>query len=431
MQLDSANGDALPDEINEQAPEMEQIKFNYPFVLTMAGELTRCRRHGMRSGLFHADVRVPIASCWEQLEPRYVLDRLNGLTRKITESFMKRIHIVFTCMALLLSSIHFPAMAAGPITAKFGHVAPPYHGQSKGIEAFAQQVREKTNGAIEITTFPFGQLGTETSMTEQVQTGTLEMAAITTAVLQSYVPQVGVLDLPFVFPDRKTAYTVLEDPNVQEKIFNYLPAKGFVGLGWTENEFRDLTNTKREVRTPEDMAGLKIRVIKSPMYIDAFKELGASPVDLPFAEIYSALQNGTIDAQENPLLTSIMIKATEVTKYVTKTNHVLTECIIIVNIDFWDRLTFEQQRILRGAAVQALMVNREVNSQLAQKLPQSGLSIDAYCEEENIKVTELTPEEKEAFKSKMKNVWMKYRKKIGPDMYDFFMDKVEFYSGIK
>ena len=133
-------------------------------------------------------------------------------------------------------------------------------------------------------------------------------------------------------------------------------------------------------------------------------------MDLPFAEIYSALQNGTIDAQENPLLTSIMIKATEITKYVTKTNHMLTECIIIVNIDFWDRLTSKQQQTLRGAAIQALNVNRRVNAELAQKLPQSGLSVDTYCEKENIKVTELTPEEKEVFKSRMTNVWKKYRK---------------------
>ena len=341
---------------------------------------------------------------------------------------MKRFFIIPVCLFFFIVSLHFSALAAGPIRIKFGHIAPPYHGQSKGIEAFAKYIKEKTNGGIEITTFPFGQLGTETSMTEQVQAGTLEMAAITTAVLQSYAPQVGVMDLPFVFPDRETAHTVTDDPDVQEKIFNYLPAKGMVGIGWTENGFRDITNSKREIHKPEDMAGLKIRIIKSPMYFDAFKALGASPVDLPFTEIYSALQNGTIDAQENPLLTSIMIKATDITKYVTRTDHMLTECIIIVNIDFWNTLSSEQQDLFRGAAVLALNVNREVNSQLERRLPQSGLSIDEYCRKENVKVTELTPEEKAAFKNKMTKVWEKYRKKIGADMYDFFMKKVKYYS---
>jgi TRAP-type C4-dicarboxylate transport system substrate-binding protein len=198
-----------------------------------------------------------------------------------------------------------------------------------------------------------------------------------------------------------------------------------MGLGWMENEFRDLTNSKREVRRPEDMAGLKIRVMKSAMAIDTFKELGASPVDLPFSELYSALQNGTIDAQENPLLTSIMVKATEVTKYVTKTNHMLTECIIIVGIDFWDRLSPEQQKIFQEAALVALKVNREENEALSKELPQSGLSIEEYCRQENIQVAELTSEEKEAFKTRMTKVWEKYRKKIGVDLYDFFMEKVK------
>jgi len=341
---------------------------------------------------------------------------------------MKRFLIGLFSASFIFLSFNLPAAAKGPMTVKFGHVAPPYHGMSRGVEAFAEYVKEKTGGAIEISTFPFAQLGTETSMTEQVQTGTLEMAAITTAVLQSYVPQVGLTDLPFVFPDRETAYAVLDDPEVREKIFSCLPARGLVGIGWMENEFRDLTNSKREIRKPEDMAGLKIRVMKSAMAIDTFKELGASPVDLPFSELYSALQNGTIDAQENPLLTSIMVKATEVTKYVTRTHHMLTECIIIVGVDFWDRLSPEQQKVFEEAARVALEVNREENVQLSKKLPQSGLSIEAYCRQEGIQVTELTPEEKAAFKNKMTQVWGKYRKKIGADLYDFFLEKVKRYS---
>ena len=322
--------------------------------------------------------------------------------------------------------IAFSASSAGAaMTIKFGHVAPPFHGQSRGIDAFAEYVKEKTNGEIEVKTFPFAQLGSENSLTEQVQSGTLEIAAITTAVLQNYVPQVGVLDLPFIFPDRKTAYAVLADPEFEQKIFSYLPARGLVGIGWTENEFRDITNSKREVRRPEDLKGLKIRVIKSPIYIDAFRELGASPTDLPFAEVYSALQNGTIDAQEGPLLTSILIKATEITKYVTKTEHVLTECLIIVSPELWEKLTPERRKIFREAAALALKVNREENMSLMKKLPQSGLSIEEYCEKEGIKVVYPTREEREAFKKVVMPVWTKYREKLGADLYDFFMAKVK------
>jgi TRAP-type transport system periplasmic protein len=345
---------------------------------------------------------------------------------------MRKSLVVLLCLVFSITLLSIPALSAdsakkkaSTAKVKFGHVAPPFHGQSKGADAFAAYVKEKTKGAIEIQTFPFGQLGSETSMAEQVQSGTLQMASLTTAVLQNFAPQVAVVDLPFVFPNRKTAYAVLDDPEVQKKIFSFMPAKGFVGIGWTENEFRDITNSKKDIRKPEDLKGLKIRVMKSPIYIDTFKQLGASVTDLPFPQIYSALQNKTIDAQENPLLTSVLIKATEVTKHVTKTGHILTECMIVVNPDYWKTLTPEQQEIFRDAAKIAIKVNREANAQLAEKLPKSGISIAEYCKKNNVKVIELTPEEREAFKKSMTKVWEKYRKKIGPEMFDFFLAKVK------
>jgi TRAP-type C4-dicarboxylate transport system substrate-binding protein len=169
---------------------------------------------------------------------------------------------------------------------------------------------------------------------------------------------------------------------------------------------------------------MKIRVMKSPIYIDTFKELGASPVDLAFPQIYQALQNKTIDAQENPLLTSVLIKATEVTKHVTNTDHILTECIIVVTPSYWAKLTDEQKKIFKEAAKVAIKVNREENQKLEKKLPKSGISIEDYCKKNNVKVIELTKEERDAFKNAMKKVWEKYREKIGPDLFDFFMAKV-------
>ena len=328
--------------------------------------------------------------------------------------------VCLLCVAMLY--VCAPAQAASEV--KFGHVAPPFHGQSKGVDAFAAYVKDKTKGAIVIKTYPFGQLGSETSMAEQVQSGTLEIASITTAVLQNFVPQVALIDLPFVFPDRKTAYAVLDDAEVQDKIFGFMPKKGFVGIGWTENEFRDITNSKKDIRKPEDLKGMKIRVMKSPIYIDTFKELGASPVDLAFPQIYQALQNKTIDAQENPLLTSVLIKATEVTKHVTNTDHILTECMIVVTPAYWDKLTDEQKKIFKEAAKIAIKVNREENQKLEKKLPKSGISIEDYCKKNNVKVIELTTEERDAFKKSMKKVWDKYREKIEPELFDFFMAKV-------
>ncbi len=335
------------------------------------------------------------------------------------------------CVLVALSLMIFaarqpvPAVAGPPAKIKFGHVAPPFHGQSKGVDAFAAYVKEKTNGRIDIATFPMGQLGGERSMAEHVQMGTLQIAAITTAVLQNFVPQAAILDMPFIFPDRKTAYATLDDPEVQKKIFSYFPKKGFMAIGWTENEFRDFTNNKRPVRTPADIKGLKVRVMNAPVYLDTFKQLGASPVGIPFPEIYNALQTGVIDAQENPILTSVLMKFTELTKNVTITNHCLTECIIIVSPDYWETLSPEDQQIFKEAAKVAIDTNRKVNAELHNKLPKSGISIAEYCKKNGVEVIELTPEERKAFQTAMVPVWNKYRKKIGNEIFDFMLSKIE------
>jgi len=344
---------------------------------------------------------------------------------------MKRYLALLICLALALGLLAVSAAVAAPVEMKFGHVAPPFHGQAKGCDAFAAYVKDKTKGAIEIKTFPAGQLGGEASLADQVQAGTLQMASVTTAVLQNFVPQLAICDLPFVYPDRKTAYAVLDDPEVQAKLFGLLPAKGFVGVGWTENEFRDISNSKRDIRKPDDLKGLKIRVMESPIYIDTFEQLGATAVGIPFPQLYSALQNKTVDAQENPLLTTILIKATEITKHVTMTNHILTECVIIVNKDAWDKLTPEQQGIFKEAGKVCIKTNREVNAELMKKLPKLDMSVEEYCKKNDVKVIQLTPEERDAFKKATSPVWEKYREKIGAELFDFFLKKVEQHSAKK
>ncbi len=335
-------------------------------------------------------------------------------------------------VGLLCAALVLPAFAGAPQVRaekiKFGHVAPPFHGQAKGVDAFAAYVKDKTGGRIEIATFPMGQLGSERSMASQVRSGSLQLAAITTAVMQNFVPQVAIVDMPFIFPSRKAAYATLDDPEVQKRLFSYLPKKGFVGIGWTENEFRDFTNTKRPVRKPEDIKGLKVRVMNSPVYLDTFEQLGASAVGIPFPEVYNALQTGVIDAQENPLLTSVLMKFTEVATYVTRTQHALTECIIIVNPDYWASLSDADKQIFREAAAEAIRVNREVNARLHEKLPKINKSIAEYCKDKGIDVIELTAAEREAFRKAMTPVWDKYREKIGPDLFEFFLAKIKSYQ---
>jgi len=341
------------------------------------------------------------------------------------EAFMKRFSVMIMALVFASCLLFSPLFASAAEKIKFGHVAPPFHGQSKGADAFAAYVKEKTNGRIDIATFPMGQLGGERSMAEQVQAGTLQIASITTAVMQNFVPQTGIMDLPYLFPNRETAYAVIGDPKVQEKLFSYLPKKGFIGIGWTENELRDFTNTKRPIRKPEDIKGLKIRVMEAAVFMDTFKQLGASPVGIPFPEIYNALQTGVIDAQENPLLTSILMKFTEVTKFVTLTQHTITECIIIVNPDYWASLSKADQKVFKDAAAVAIKTNRQVNAELQNKLPKLGISIDEYCKKNGVEIIRLTDAEKEEFRKAVLPVYDIYREKIGNDLMDFFLAKVK------
>jgi tripartite ATP-independent transporter DctP family solute receptor len=308
---------------------------------------------------------------------------------------------------------------------KFGHVAPPFHGQSKGVDAFAAYVKEKTEGRIDIATFPSGQLGGERSMAEQVQSGTLQIATITTAVMQNFVPESAIIDMPFIFPDRATAYATLDDEELQAKFFSYFPKKGFIAIGWTENEIRDFSNNTRPVRTPEDIKGLKVRVMNSPIYLDTFKQLGASPVGIPFPEIYNALQAGVIDAQENPILTTVLMNFTEVTKHVTLTQHCLTECVIVVSVDYWESLSDADKEIFKQAAKVAIDTNRKANAELHLKLPKSEISIEEYAKANNVEMITLTAEEREVFRVAMIPVWDKYRAKIGNDLFDFVLAKIE------
>jgi tripartite ATP-independent transporter DctP family solute receptor len=316
------------------------------------------------------------------------------------------------------------SVAEAKIVVKYGHVGPPIHPQHLGALAFAKYVNEKAKGEIEVQVFPLGQLGGERSMTEQVQAGTLHMTAVTASVLSNFVKEIGIIELPFVFPDRATAYRTLDDKDIKERFYKFCEPKGFIFIGYTENEFRDLTNSKRTVRKPEDMKGLKIRVVEGPIFIDTFRTLGANPVPLPFPEIYNALQQKVIDGQDNPLYTSTLMKFTEVNKFATVTDHILTECPVVVNKKFWASLSPEQQKIFKEAAEVQIKVNRDGNTKGRAEAVEKAKA-------QGVEVITLTAAERDAFKKAVKPVWDKYRGVFGNEWFDFFLKKVESYSKSK
>jgi TRAP-type C4-dicarboxylate transport system substrate-binding protein len=194
----------------------------------------------------------------------------------------KAVQTVCLFVGVLTLAIFTAAIPDAAAVVKFGHVAPPFHGQSKGAEAFAAYVKDKTGGKIDIQTFPAGQLGGERSLAEQVQSGSLQIATVSTGVLTNFIPEAAVFDMPFIFPNRATAYAVLDDKELQDKFFSYFPAKGFIAVGWTENEIRDFSNSKKPIHTPEDLQGMKVRVMNAPVYIDTLRPMALHRWPFPF-----------------------------------------------------------------------------------------------------------------------------------------------------
>ena len=217
---------------------------------------------------------------------------------------------------------------------------------------------------------------------------------------------------------------MLDDKEVKSKFASLCEPKGFVFIGYTENEFRDLTNSRRPIRKPADLQGIKIRVVEGPIYIDTFKALGANPTPLPFPEIYNALQQKVIDAQDNPIYTSILMKFTEVNKHATLTSHILTECPVVVSKIFWSKLKPEQKKLFMEAAEIQVKVNRENNAK-------NRVEAVEKAKAQGVDVVILTDAERDVFKNAVRPVHEKYRGVYGPALYDFFMKKIADHSAGK
>jgi tripartite ATP-independent transporter DctP family solute receptor len=324
----------------------------------------------------------------------------------------------------VLAIAGMPALAQARVV-KVGSIAPPNNGHTKSLVAMADYVKEKTNGRIEIKVFPLGQLGNERSMCSQVQSGTLEMVSSTTSVLQNFIPEVAAFDLPFLYPDIATAHAVLDDPEVKAKLFAYFEKKGFVGLGFAEDGLRQTFNTKGPIRKPEDFKGLKIRTMNSPMMLETFKAFGASPVGIPFPEVYSALQTGVAEGVNASYLAAALMKFPEVTKYMTAYEFHMNAPITVAGADFWASLSKEEQKIMLEGAALATKVNREINAKVSSALPPDmKLSVDDYLKSQNVQIVTLTPVERAAFKKAAEPVWDSTRKKIGNELIDFLVGKV-------
>jgi TRAP-type transport system periplasmic protein len=249
---------------------------------------------------------------------------------------------------------------------RFGHLNNTDHPVSMGVKKFAELVAAKSGGKIQVKEFPSNQLGTEQQQTSALQGGVQEMQSPATTSLVGIVKDYGVVDFPFTVANHAQAFALLDGP-LGTALLEKLPEKGMVGLAYWDLGFRNVTNSKRPIAKPEDLDGLKLRVIPNPVFLDTFKAFKANPVPMSFSELYTALETKTVDGQENPYSVILSNKFYEVQKYLSGTNHVYGTNVILVSKRFWDKLSPVEQKILRDSAIEARDYQRQVSRVAGEK----------------------------------------------------------------
>ena len=260
---------------------------------------------------------------------------------------------------------------------------------------------------MQVKVFPNGVLGGDVQALSAVQGGTIDFTAMNSGILQTQVKEFAIFDFPFMFESGKEADVIL-DGAFGKKLADLLPAKNLVNLAYWELGFRELTNSKRSLNKMEDIAGLKIRVIQSPIYIETFNALGANSVPMPFTEVYTALEQKIIDGQENPFSVIETSKFNEVQKYLTVTNHMYNPQSVLASKKKWDALTKDEKDVLTSTMLEATKWQRE-NS---RKLADESLTNLKKTMTANV----LPPEELAKIRTKIKPVIDKFSASVGPEL---------------
>jgi TRAP-type transport system periplasmic protein len=259
--------------------------------------------------------------------------------------------------ATLAAGLAASWQAAGQTVLKINIAVAQNSHYGVAIDTLAREVERRTSGRYKLQTFYSAALGAERESVEGVQLGTLDLTLTSTGPLPNFVPEVAILDIPFLFRDYAHARAVLDGPIGQDLLAKF-PAKGMIGLAWAENGFRHMTNSKRPVNAPEDLKGLKMRTMENPIHIEAYRQFGILPTPMAFTEVFTALQQGTVDGQENPLSVITAAKLDQVQKYLSLTGHVYSPAVFLMNKAQWDKLSDADKQAFLDAAREGVNANR-------------------------------------------------------------------------
>jgi len=331
---------------------------------------------------------------------------------------LKRIFVVMVLVLVLVLGLGMVSMAA-EYTINAGIGLNDKSAQYKSLEFFKELVEKNSGGRISVELYHSSQLGDDREMMEALQMGIQEMTCPSTAPIAPFINGFKVFDLPFLFPTNEAADYVLDGP-VGQGLLKQLEDIGIIGLAYWENGYRQLTNSVRAVATPEDVKGLKIRTMENPIHLAAWRALGANPTPMAFGELFSAMQQGVVDGQENPWGTIYLQNFFEVQDYSTDTGHVYSPFVLMISKKFWDKLPEDLQAVVRDAAQKSKMHNRKLNRAMNAE----------YLEElkKVMDVTILTPEQRAAFQEAVQPVYDQFSEEIGPELIEAVKSEIAEYE---
>lgn len=271
---------------------------------------------------------------------------------------------------------------------------------------FKEYAEELTDGQVEIELLPNGQLGEEREMVEGMQVGTVDGGIITNAYLSSFEEKALVFDLPFLFSDYENAHEVA-DGEVGDIVIEGLREIGIVGLGWTEGGFRTMINNTRPIYEPADAEGIKFRSQENPMYLKMFELIGANPTPMAWGEVFTGVQQGTVDGLEAPVAVLLQSKFHEISDYLTLTNHTYSPLLISISEITWDKLSDEQQEKLIEAAELTVKEQREKTRENLENM------LDEF-RDAGVEVNEIN--DVEQFQDKVMDIYEEFRDEIGDEI---------------
>lgn len=300
------------------------------------------------------------------------------------------------------------------VTLTVAHVLTTSHAYHQAWLKVAELVEERTDGGLRLEVFANSTLGNERDVIEGMQLGIVDISCMSTGALASFSPAFMALDLPFIFDSRESAYKVL-DSEIGEELLASLDKNMLVGIDFWENGFRNISNSKRDVLVPEDVKGLKLRTLENELQVATFTTLGANAIPMAWGEVYTALQQGTIDGQENPLAIIHQNKIHEVTKHISLTGHFYAAAPVVMSKKSLEKLSPEYQEILLEAIREVTPYERQFSAdsdtEYLQKLKDDGITV----------IEEI---DKSLWQEAVQPVYDQYREQIGEELLQRIQDKI-------